>query len=329
MGPMSQTTTQPGELEVRDARAEDREAVFAFCARTWGDEGDYISQVWDEWLSDTAGALLVGVADGQPIALSHVRMTAPDEAWIEGVRVADEARRQGVGHVMVSRSLVRARELGASVARMFTEASNSASIGLFEGFGFTRVAQLSAYSAPALTDDPEATANAHRSAAELDPTIAETTYDTAEGALPTNAQLRAPGPDEFPRLWDWLVQSNLTPFNGGLEIHHWTGRGVSEPALREYLAAGEVVTLDEWGTIQALAIICEDTVDGPELEVRYIDGLSEAIGRLALLLREETRRRGLERVWLWAPDLLILRDAMNGAGYTCEVEAMHVFARAL
>lgn len=329
---MSQTTPQPGELDVRDARDEDRDAVLAFCEHTWGDEGDYIADVWDAWLADTGGALLVGVVDGRPMALSHVRLTAPDEAWIEGMRVAPEAQRQGVGQVMVSRSLVRAREMGANVARMFTHSTNVASQRLFEGFGFSRVAELAYYVADALSPDPEEAArqSAPRSAAELDPTIAETSRDSARGALPYDARLATPGPTDFARLWAWLEQSNLTPFNGGLEIHQWAARGVSEPALREHLAAGDVITLDEWGATQALAIVTEEHSDGPELETRYMDGLSDAIGRLALLLRGEAHRRGLARVWLWLPDLLILRDAMDGAGYRREdAGAMWMYARVL
>ncbi|MGH2503523.1 MAG: hypothetical protein ACRDID_13535, partial [Ktedonobacterales bacterium] len=108
-----------------------------------------------------------------------------------------------------------------------------------------------------------------------------------------------------------------------------SARGLSEPALREHLAAGDVIALEEWGATQALAIATEDTNDGAELEVRYIDGLSDAIGRLALLLRGEAHRRKLEQVWLWLPDLLILRDAMDGAGYTRGDETMWVYAREL
>ena len=320
-------------LEVRDARVEDRDAVLAFCERTFGDEGDYIADVWDDWLAARDGALLVGVMAGQPVALSHVLLTAPDEAWIEGVRVAPDLRRQGVGRVMISRSLVRARELGASTARMFTHSTNEASQRLFERFGFRKVAELAYYIGGALSPDPEEAArqSAPRSAAELDPSIAETSQDTTEGALPSNALLATPGPDDFARLWAWLEQSNLTPFNGGLEIHHWAGSGVSEELFREHLAAGEVITLDEWGATQALAIATADNDhDEPDMEVRYIDGLSDAIGRLALLLRGEAHQRGLSRVWLWLPDLLILRDAMDGAGCTREdAGAMWVYARVL
>jgi ribosomal protein S18 acetylase RimI-like enzyme len=319
-------------VDVRDARAEDREAVFAFCARTWGDGGDYIPDVWDDWLTDVTGAVLVGVVGGQPVAISHVRMTASDEAWIEGVRVAPEMRRHGIARTLISRSLVRAREMGAATVRMFTGATNVASQRLFERFGFERIAELAWYTADALPEDPDEAARVMRprTEAEREPSIAETTRDTTLGALPANARVRTPGINDFDRLWAWLELSNLTPFNGGVEIHYWAGRGVTEPTLRAYLAAGEVIELEEWGIIQALAIVAEDHSDGAELEVRYIDGLSDAIGRLALLLRGEASRRGLERIWLWLPNLLILRDAMAGAGYTRgDPDPLWVYAREL
>src|SRR5438477_7266508 len=99
-------------IEVRPAREDDREPVLAFCARTW-DDGDYIQYVWDDWLADTSGALLVATLAGRPVGLTHLRMMSPDEAWIEGVRVNPETRRQGVARKLTSRTLATAHERGA------------------------------------------------------------------------------------------------------------------------------------------------------------------------------------------------------------------------
>jgi hypothetical protein len=60
-----------------------------------------------------------------------------------------------------------------------------------------------------------------------------------------------------------------------------------------------------------------------------MDGLADAIGRLALSLRAEAAAEGYARVELWLPDLLILRDAMAGAGYEGDDEVMLVLAREL
>jgi hypothetical protein len=151
--------------------------------------------------------------------------------------------------------------------------------------------------------------------------------------VPAGGRLSTPGVTAFERVWAWLEQSTLSPFNGGLEFLGWAARGLTEPALREYLAAGNVWLLEEWDTIQALAVAVtgEPRHDGRRrLDVRYIDGLSEAIGRLALALRQPAREHGATSVQLWLPDLLILVDAMNAAGYTRDEEgAMWVYAREL
>ena len=297
---------------VRRARADDREAVLAFCAHTWA-EGDYIESVWDEWLADTVGAFLVAELDGRPVAIVRVRMIAEDEAWLEGMRVDPAVRRQGIARVLNSRALVTARECGATVARLFTGASNVASQRLATGFGLSKVAEVVYYQA------------------EIGEGVADAGDDVE--AVARSATLSQPGAGAFERIWDWLLQSNLSPFNGGLEFLGWAARGLTEPHLRVYLAAGQVWLLEEWDTIQALAI-CVESAPGDDgalhLEVRYMDGQSEAISRLALALRLHAAQQGIASVRLWLPDLLILADAMNAAGYTRnEAGAMWVYARAL
>ena len=300
----------PAEPRVRPARPEDRDAVLAFCARTWSD-GDYIAEVWDDWLGNQRGVLLVATLAERPVGLVHVRMLSADEGWLEGIRVDPAVRRQGVGRVLTSRGLVAARERGAGVARLFTTWDNVAAQAMFGAFGFTRIAQVTYYEA----------------AAE-DAVQAGATSGSGQGQ-----RLVTPGADAFERLWGWLEQSNLAPFNGGLEFLGWAARALTEPRLRAHLAAGEVLTLEEWDTIQALAIV-RDQLDGSgepgRLEVRYLDGMADGIGRLALALRALAAERGLATIQLFLPDLLILRDAMDGAGYASEGEgAMWVYARDL
>jgi ribosomal protein S18 acetylase RimI-like enzyme len=277
---------------VRPARAEDREAVFAFCARTWGDDGDYIPEVWEAWLGDARGVLLVGTLEEHPVALTHLRMVGEDEAWIEGVRVDPTLRRQGIARVLISRTLVAARERCATVARLFTDSDNFASQGLFSRFGFMRMAELSGYRGAPLPADERA-------------------------AVPP---LTRPTEDDFERIWAWLEQSTLAPFNGGLELVRWMARAVTEPRLRQYLAARQVYLVEAYETIQALAVAVPEEPEGEPgesefLSVRYVDGQADGIGRLALALRRVAAEHELGCVRLWLPDLLILHDAMDGAGY--------------
>ena len=94
--------------------------------------------------------------------------------------------------------------------------------------------------------------------------------------------------------------------------------------------------IEEWETIAALAILAAPALTPePEearvLEVTYLSGSSEGIGRLALALRSAAYERNLAEVKLWLPDLLILRDAMDGAGYAIPEgdEPLCLYAREL
>ncbi len=323
------------EVVVRLARPEDRDAVLAFCARTSPD-GDYIEYVWDHWIRDERGALLVAVAGERPLGIAHTRMLSEDEAWLEGILVDPRERRQGVGRMLVSRALVASRERGAAVARLFTEADNRAAHALFATFGFTRVAEVRRYYAEALTPDgllelaqEQTTEPADADLSELVPNPLPPAQTTA---VPDDARLTIAAPEEFERIWAWLVQSNLAPLNGGLEFANWTGRALTEPGLRRYLTQERILLLEEWGTIVALAILRDVPARGEEparLDVTYVDGLSDSIGRLALVLREVAAERGATGVSLWLPNLLILHDAMDGAGYTSDESPMLVYARTL
>lgn len=286
---------EAADIEIRPARAEDQDAVYAFTARTWGDDGDYIPYVWDHWLSDPNGAMLVAAQDGRAIGLIHVQLLSATEAWIEGIRTDPALRRHGIGRALTTRALAVARERGAQVARMFIDGDNIASQQMAEGFGFNRVAGFAMFYAPAAGPD-----------------------EPAE-VLPVGYTLRTPGAADLPRLWAFLQASNLVPLNGGLIVQAWRARSLTAGILEQRLAAGEVHTLEAWDAIQALAIVHANTHNerGPRLTVQYLDGAAEGIGRLALALRQFAAREGLAEVRAVLPDeVLILRDAMDGAGYS-------------
>jgi GNAT superfamily N-acetyltransferase len=96
------------DLLIRPAQPEDREAALAFTAHTWGEHGDYIHMVWEDWLHSDRGPLLVGVLDGEPVSLVKVTWNSPGEAWMEGMRVHPDRRGQGIARLALAmRVLVR------------------------------------------------------------------------------------------------------------------------------------------------------------------------------------------------------------------------------
>src|SRR5258707_12126499 len=185
----------PAEPRVRPARPEDRDAVLAFCARTWSD-GDYIAEVWDDWLGNQRGVLLVATLAERPVGLVHVRKLSADEAWLEGIRVDPAVHRQGVGRVLTSRGLVAARERGAGVARLFTTWDNVAAQAMFGAFGFTRIAQVTYYEAAA-EDAVQAGA--------------------PSGGGPGEGR-GAPGAGGVGGMWGWAGQTKFAPCKGGVGV---------------------------------------------------------------------------------------------------------------
>src|SRR2546425_463684 len=139
---------------MRPARSEDRDAVLAFCVHTW-DWGDYIAYVWDEWLHDPQGLLLVATADGQPVGVAHLLMLNTSEAWLEGMRVDPDYRQQGIAAALNKEMLVEAMRRGATIARLITESANTAAIHLIERNYMRRVAVYAPFRAAPLTVPPK------------------------------------------------------------------------------------------------------------------------------------------------------------------------------
>lgn len=131
-------------LELRPAKAEDKEAILAFCQQTFA-WGDYIHYVYDEWLADPASDMTVATVDGVPVALSRVRYLSPTEAWFEGLRVDPAHRRHGLGKAIAEYNQARTIARGVKVGRAFISGSNTASQTLSAGMGFVQVAQYQGF----------------------------------------------------------------------------------------------------------------------------------------------------------------------------------------
>lgn len=275
-------------LTVRLARPEDKAAVLAFCAHTW-DWGDYIAQVWDEWLADESGRLLVALLGERPVAVEHMQMVAPGECWLEGMRVDPAVRGQGISRALNEQAMREARTLGAKVARLATRFDNTIAQRALDAGGFQQIGTYLHYEAPA---------------------------EQLRGApLPTVA-----GPEDLPALLAFLAGSNVAPLTGGL-LYVDGGdrtRALTSEVVQERLASGQVLTLRQWDDFQAIAMCRFEDAEEPVLLVEYIDGTSEGIGRLAYGLRALAAERGAAQVAITLPNLLMLRDALEGTGYGTE-----------
>ena len=276
-------------ITLRPARPEDREPVLAFCQQnfTWG---DYIPRVWDDWIADQAGDLVVATLDdGAQVGLAHSVTLTQEEAWFEGVRVAPEWRGLGIGVALTQHCKHAAHMRGATIIRACADTANIGSQTMMQRAGYSTIGEYIGFMADAST-------------AAIDPAI--------------RSSMSQPGPEQLERLWTWLERSNIAPLLGGLLLNGGRGVALTDDQLAQHLALHNVWMIEAWDEIQALAIVTPRKWNALKLlTIQYIDGAADYISRLALALRTLASERDCASVDVRLPDLLILHDAINGAGF--------------
>jgi GNAT superfamily N-acetyltransferase len=134
------------EFAVRQARADDYDAVVDFTSDTWSDreEGDYIPDVFHEWVENDGEAqrTLVLDADGEAAGIVQVVLLTDAEAWARGMRIAPDVRGEGAGSRLTNAALDWAAEQGASVCRNLVFGWNDAGMGQSRAVGFDPAAEV-------------------------------------------------------------------------------------------------------------------------------------------------------------------------------------------
>ncbi|MCX7840348.1 MAG: GNAT family N-acetyltransferase [Anaerolineae bacterium] len=266
-------------LSVRAARAEDKDAVLAFCQNTF-QWGDYIPHVWDRWLNDSNGQLLVGVVNDQPVSVMRVAIHGT-MAWLEGMRVHPDFRRQGIARATEAEGRAWARARGCRVARLATSIKNLAAQTMLHLSGYQRIAQFNEWESEAAPGD----FSHARIASEND----WQQLDALWRAAPMYAASRALLPD---RNWHW------TP----LDATRWS----------EHLSRGEVRH-----TASAFSIVITfDEQDWSMMSLFALVGDEEQMYNLACAARHEAAYRGYPRLEAQIADQPIANRALARAGFT-------------
>jgi GNAT superfamily N-acetyltransferase len=269
------------ELIIRPARSDDRATVERICAHTW-EWGDYIPDVWDEWLADESGALVVGEIGSQIVAVNRISFPAPDQAWLEGMRVDPDFRRRGIARQFLVHALAYARERGAQVARLATGDDNFPVHAMMAQAGMERIGTCVIWIAELGADGPS-------------PAIL--------------------APDQAPQAHRFLQDSGALVHCYGLYSFDWAWQELSASRLAELLGSDQVVAhVGSDGSLAALALLKMDAVENV-LWIGFVDGHPAAVTTLAMGIRAHAVRSGAQQVRAVLPDLPYLRDAFRATGY--------------
>jgi GNAT superfamily N-acetyltransferase len=231
---------------VRQARADDADAVAAFAAATWSDREvtDYVPEVFPEWVeSDGPDQRTVVFDAGDDIAgVCQGVLLTEDEAWAQGIRVNPAFRGEGIGTALTEAVFDWARERGATVCRNLVFSWNSAGLGQSRAVGFEPATEFR-FAHP----EPDAGAEAGSDlAVETDPAAAWRFWQGSAAAR----HLRGLGldPDET-----WALSEMTRDRVHGLAEEEWVAAVVGEAGTRAATArvreyeSGDGTTYAEYG----------------------------------------------------------------------------------
>ena len=273
---------------IRPAQATDKDTVLAFCAHTF-DDGDYLPEVWDEWVADHKGQFLIGTFNGVPVGAAKVSMLTPTEAWLEGLRVDERYRHRGLAWQFHLRCLQTAHDLGAEVARLVTSSRNTAVHGIAERAGMRRVACC---------------------------------LDMIAAALPPEqgwAPLVALRPEDWSRVAARILSSSFLERSHGLYGAWCCWQTLTEAKLRAHLAQGQVLSLPQKSQAAGGLAITVEARWGA-LPVAYVDATGAHLEALALALRRQASLAGLRAAEVVVPEDAAMRQALERVGYKNDME---------
>ncbi|MFB5599975.1 MAG: GNAT family N-acetyltransferase [Nitrososphaeraceae archaeon] len=124
----------------RTAKNTDKDQILDFCKTTF-EWGDYIHEVWDIWMKEKDGLLMVAVIDDElsnnkkTIAMIH-GIVYDETIWVEGIRVNPQFRKKGIASEMVSKIVEYGKERNAKLASAVVSVKNNPSNELMNKLNF-------------------------------------------------------------------------------------------------------------------------------------------------------------------------------------------------
>lgn len=132
----------------RLARPEDTPEIFELTRVIW--EGhDYVAKVWEEWLADTQGCLLVAENQGKALGLSKLSRLSRWDWWMEGLRVHPQFEGRGIASQLHDATLQAWQQIGSGTLRLLTSSIRQPVQHMCARTGFVKVSEVAHFCASA------------------------------------------------------------------------------------------------------------------------------------------------------------------------------------
>jgi GNAT superfamily N-acetyltransferase len=288
------------DIAIRPARLEDRDAVIALCAHIWEGE-DYVPDVFDDWVADPRGEFTVAYDGPRLVALGKLTELAPDEWWLEGLRVHPDYRSRGFARRLHEHAVALADRTATGVLRFATSGSNLPVHALAARTGFALVSRYY-----------------HHVRADPHP-------------IQVERQFHKVTVGELPDLSAWLAHSEGLAAAGGLYEERWSWLALA-PQL-EVLVRAERVAWWQCNDEEraGLVIFSHGQVDGEtRLWVNYAEASAGELARLWHHLRGFAAQYGAAKVRAKPLATANTAVALAKAGWKVETDhTLWVYARPL
>ncbi len=237
-------------------------------------------KVWDDWLKENNGLLLVATVRGTPVGVAHGSFQTRDVAWLEGVRVHEQYRGLGIAGKL-NMALTRwASKKGARVARLCTGSSNIASRKHLERVKFKLLQTFQRL-------------DSRRKLANRPPGVVR--------------------PRRLTRgLWNWLQARPEFVENRAMYSDGWTWHPLSQAVLRRHSAEGRVLLTVRKDSPSSCCIFLDDD---RRLTAGFAAGDLKDLTRSLRMLRFMMSRGSHEKVRVLLPTKSPLGQVLEHSGF--------------
>lgn len=288
------------EFVVRQARASDKDFVLRFSRNTF-EWGDYIENVWDFWLIDPSGKLLVATFDEKPVGMSHVAIVKRGEAWVEGARVAPEFRRMGVASLLNDAALEWALERGAGIVRAVTDSNNFVAQKALVKMGFSFVSEWAV-------------------------------MEFEDCQKETDATSRVAVKSDLDAIWAYLQASNVFKSSGGLFAILFRWKSLSKSDLKRFIER-RMAIIHECDKVVCGLILLDDTVkivwEENSVQTCYADGDFDAVLPMVRFLKGFLCGMGVEKIHALMLNSPSIVSAFSKSGFVASDRNEFVYEKKL
>jgi GNAT superfamily N-acetyltransferase len=272
-------------LVSRPALPKDTRQVMELTARIW-DGDDYVPYVWQEWLEDPDGILIVAEYGRRVVGLAKLAQFTHTDWWMQGLRVDVDHRGRGIARHLHEYILQYWLRHGSGVLRLSTSSKNSPVHHLCKESGMHQVGDMIAFGSASM---PE----------------------------PLSGWSRL-GEEEAAAALAYARQSPVVQRAGGRIDFVWAWVDLNLENLARIIREGHAWRREEDG---ALLVAAVDDEDGRQAYLQLLACDMEALPGCLLAFRRMAAQMGMEKVrWLAPVDAEVQSDLAK-AGYTTHWES--------